>query len=274
MQNGDFHTHSTFDDGKSTLREMAEAAYRLGMKRFGFSGHSYTDFDDSFCMPKARVQDYLDTARTLQSEYAGKMEILVGLELDLFGEKPEGLDYVIGSVHYVRANGRCYSVDDTAGISADAVREGFSGDWYRYTDAYFDLVAKLPEVTGCQWIGHFDLPAKFNQKVPAFDEESPRYLRRALEVMEYLVRLGIPFEVNTGAMSRGYRTVPYPSAVLLKYLHEFGGEVILNSDAHHVSHLGYAFKESEMLLAAAGFDHRLVLTRDGMAEVPLAGGRE
>ena len=38
---GDFHTHSTLDDGKSTLEEMAAAAYDFGVTHFGFSGHSF-----------------------------------------------------------------------------------------------------------------------------------------------------------------------------------------------------------------------------------------
>ena len=37
MWQGDYHTHSTLDDGKSTLEEMAAAAHALGLPRFGFS---------------------------------------------------------------------------------------------------------------------------------------------------------------------------------------------------------------------------------------------
>ena len=35
---GDFHTHSTLDDGKSSLEEMAAAARAAGLTHFGFSG--------------------------------------------------------------------------------------------------------------------------------------------------------------------------------------------------------------------------------------------
>jgi len=37
MLHTDFHTHTTFCDGKSTPREMVEAAYRMGMTDFGVS---------------------------------------------------------------------------------------------------------------------------------------------------------------------------------------------------------------------------------------------
>lgn len=270
MPRGDFHTHSTYDDGKSTLEEMAAAARSLGLTHFGFSGHSYARGDEDYCIPREKVEEYLAQARELQRRYAGEMEVFVGLELDFFGEKPQGLDYVIGSVHSVAGpDGRRWWVDESAAAARRAVEEAFGGDWYRYTDAYYDLAAQLPEKTGCDWIGHFDLVSKFNQQDPRFDEESPRYLKRALEAMEHLAAQGVCFEVNTGAITRGYRAVPYPTLTMLRRLRELGGEVILNSDAHHTSHLCGFFREAEELLREAGFTHRNIWTRGGFQAVGL-----
>ena len=265
----DFHTHSTLDDGKSSLAEMAQAACQLGLKRFGFSGHCWCPWEEDYCIPRDRVGEYLETTRALQRQYAGQMEVFVGMELDLYGERPEGLDYAIGSVHCLLRGGRCYAVDESPEASRRAVDEVFGGDWYRYTDAYYDLVAQLPEKTGCDWIGHFDLVAKFNQQKPCFDEESPRYLKRVLEVLEYLVKQGMCFEVNTGAITRGYRTVPYPAQTILRRLKELGGELILNSDAHHVSHLLGSFQEMESIVKEIGFTHVNVWSKDGLQAVGL-----
>ena len=77
---GDFHTHSTLDDGKSTLEEMAAAAYDLGLTHFGFSGHSFEEYGQDFCLPKKNVPIYLETARKLQEAYRGRMEVFVGME--------------------------------------------------------------------------------------------------------------------------------------------------------------------------------------------------
>ena len=41
----DFHTHTTFCDGKNTPRQMVESAFRKGLTDFGISGHG----DYSFC---------------------------------------------------------------------------------------------------------------------------------------------------------------------------------------------------------------------------------
>ena len=45
-----FHTHTTFCDGKSTAEEMVQRALELGFDRLGFSGHCYTWFDPEFHM--------------------------------------------------------------------------------------------------------------------------------------------------------------------------------------------------------------------------------
>lgn len=269
MLRGDFHTHSTLDDGKSSLADMAAAAHALGLTHFGFSGHSWCPEEADYCIPREKIGAYLSAARALQREYEGRMEISVGLELDFYGDKPEGLDYVIGSVHGLYRDGVFYTVDESPEASRRTVEEGFGGDWYRYTDAYYDLVAQLPERTGCHWVGHFDLVTKFNQVQPSFDETGSRYLRRPLEVLEHLARRGVMLEVNTGAMARGYRDGPYPAPVLLRRFREFGGEVILNSDAHHTSHLCHAFPQARQLLQAAGFRAVHLWSRQGRLPQPL-----
>lgn len=265
---GDFHTHSTLDDGKDTLEEMAAEAYAMGLTHFGFSGHSFEECGQDFCMSRANVPVYLEIARKLREEYRGKMEVFVGLELDYFGEKPEGLDYTIGSVHGIRlGEGQCHYVDVSAETSRQIVDEHFGGDWYRYADAYYDLVADLPGKTGCQWIGHFDLVTKFNEQVQTIDEASPRYLKRALEVLEHVVRQGVALEINTGAMARDYRTVPYPNPILLRKLKEFGGEIVINSDCHHAPQLCYGFDRAVKLAQEAGFTHTNLWTKDGLRPV-------
>ena len=96
---GDFHTHSTLDDGGSTLEEMAQAACARGLTRLGFSGHSWCQWEEDFCLPRDQVPVYLETARALKERYRGKLNLFVGMELDCYGQRPEGLDYGIGSVH-------------------------------------------------------------------------------------------------------------------------------------------------------------------------------
>ena len=102
-----------------------------------------------------------------------------------------------------------------------------------------------------------------------FDEEDPRYWKPALETMEYLVKEGYAFEINTGAISRGYRTAPYPSKRLLRALREFGGSIVFGSDSHSVSTVCSYLPEAIELARECGFQTHCVLTKNGWQEVAL-----
>jgi len=67
------------------------------------------------------------------------------------------------------------------------------------------------------------------------------------------------FEVNTGAISRGYRTMPYPQEPLLKIIRDNGGKVTLGSDSHTVETLDYYFKEARRYLKNIGFEYVYIL---------------
>ena len=55
----DFHTHTTYCDGKSTPRQMVEAAYSMGLTDFGISGHAdYSMWEPGFGMSDAILSAY------------------------------------------------------------------------------------------------------------------------------------------------------------------------------------------------------------------------
>ena len=62
-------------------------------------------------------------------------------------------------------------------------------------------------------------------------------------------------ELNTGAIARKKRTVPYPCPYLWDTLRECGGEVLLSSDSHNKNNLIFGFDEAVRQLKDAGFDH-------------------
>ena len=49
------------------------------------------------------------------------------------------------------------------------------------------------------------------------------------------------FEINTGAISKGYRTTPYPSAGQTEYIRSKGGILIMSSDSHAAGTIGFGF---------------------------------
>lgn len=270
MELRNYHTHTTFCDGQNTVEEMAAAAAALGMRALGFSGHSYTFYDTRYCMAREDLPGYAAAVRAAQSQYRGRMEIYLGVEDDFHGDRPDfPRDYTIGSVHCVLAGGVHYEVDNTQAELERAIREGFGGDVFALTAAYFADVARVLDVTRCDFVGHFDLVTKFNEGGRRFDEEDPRYWKPALEALEHLCAQGAVFEINTGAMARGYRTAPYPAPRLLRAIHELGGAVILSSDAHSAGRLCAHFPEAAALAMRCGFRTCRILTPRGWEDTPL-----
>jgi len=247
------HTHTAFCDGKATPEELVKKAIDLGMDTLGFSGHSYTPFDNGYTMSPTSTEQYARDVRRLQREYADRLHILLGVEQELFAPLVEGdFDYRIGSVHYVCENGEYCSVDDTFDLLESSVRSHFGGDWYRLTRTYYETVAYVADKTDCDIVGHFDLVAKFNERFPRFDERDPRYVGPAIDALDLLLERDVIFEVNTGAVARGYRRLPYPLPIFLHRIAEKRGRVTLSCDAHEADSLLYGFSDACAVLRASG----------------------
>ena len=245
----DLHVHTTFSDGANTPEEVAEYAALSGVKVLGFSDHSYTSFDKSCCMKAEDYEGYKNKINALKEKYKNKLEIRLGIEQDYYSDMPaNGFDYIIGSVHYVKAGDAYITIDDTPEKLLDAVNKHFNGDVYKLIDLYYSTLSDVVEKTDCDIIGHFDLVTKFNENGALFDENDPRYIASSRRAADRLLTYGVAFEINTGAISRGYRTFPYPSDALIKYLRERGGKFILSSDSHSAENICYMFDKFDSLI--------------------------
>ncbi len=249
----ELHTHTTYCDGKNTPEEMVRAALQKGLVRIGFSGHSCTDFDTSWCMRADDIPAYCAEIAALKEKYRGQIEILCGVEQDYYSTASTApFDYVIGSVHYVRCGETYLPVDESAAVLQNGVKTYFSGDFYAFAESYFATVGNVLAKTHADIIGHFDLLSKFNEGGRLFDESHPRYVRAYTAAIDRLLPYGKPFEVNTGAISRGYRTHPYPSDAMLRYIAKKGGKVILCGDSHRADTLCYDFARWDTVCRALG----------------------
>ena len=251
-----YHTHSVFCDGKDTPEDIVRTALDKGFTSLGFSGHMDADIHMDF-------DAYLNEICRLQSVYRDRLEILCGVELDTLYDPASihDVQYIIGSTHFLDVDSRePMSVDNTPEQLQQLAREFYGGDYYRMAAAYYALEATVHERTGCDIIGHFDLVVRFNDQLHFLDEGDPRYLKPALEAMEHLVKSGVPFEINCGAVNRGRKKEPYPNRRLLKALHDFGGEIVISSDAHQKELLDGAFDQAVQIAVECGFTHTNILT--------------
>ena len=171
----DLHTHSTYSDGKASPEEVIFAAIDKGLSEIGLSDHSYTFFDESYCMKKERVEAYKAELAALKAKYAGKISVLCGVEQDAYStESTAGFDYVIGSAHYLKVGGEYFPLDEAEKDFVALCEKGFQGDYYALAEEYFALVAGFADRKDISIIGHFDLITKFNEGGKFFDEGDPR----------------------------------------------------------------------------------------------------
>ncbi len=256
MKKINLHSHTTYCDGTNTAEDMVLSAIDRGFDVFGLSGHSYLDFDDTWCMNPAATDRYFKEVQELKAKYKDKIVLLCGIEQDYFS-KPQvhEFDYVIGSVHcvYSKEFDRYISVDYTAEHLIEGINECYSGDSLAFAEEYYKLVANLPAKTGCDIIGHFDLLTKFNEKHHIFDVSHPRYIAAASAALTNLLAEDIIFEVNTGAISRGYTTAPYPAEPILRQIQEAGGKVIISTDTHSVNTVDFWYQDALDLVKSYGF---------------------
>lgn len=104
---GVFHNHSTYSDGRATLREMAEAAHDLGLQYFGIADHSKASFQANG-LDEKRLLAQIAEIRELNAEFedfriftGSEVDILKDGSLDYSDEILAQLDYAVASVHNV-----------------------------------------------------------------------------------------------------------------------------------------------------------------------------
>lgn len=264
------HTHSAYCDGKDTPEEIILAALDMGFTSIGFSGHSYMDYSPLSVKIGDHTEEYKKDVYRLREKYKEQIDVYCGLEVDMYSACDlQGFDYFIGAVHYLKCGNDYVGFDRTAKDVEDVINRYFGGNGMLYAKAYYKALASLPEYGNFDIIGHFDLITKHSESKCFFDTSSKEYLTVALEAAEALCGKIPLFEVNTGAIARGYRTTPYPSVPILKELKRLGFGAVITSDCHEKSKLNCRFKEAAELLKQCGYKERYILTKQGFIPVSL-----
>ena len=264
------HTHTCYCDGNDTPEDIIISAIKHELQSVGFSGHSYMKYSPLFISKGDKTEEYKKEISYLKEKYKDLIEVYLGLEVEMYSEaNMTGYDYLIGSVHYLKFGNEYVDFDRDEKNVEFIINQYFNGNGMNYAKAYYNTLAQLPEYGDFDVVGHFDLITKFCEKREFFDISSKEYLHSAIEAAEVLVKKIPMFELNTGAIARGYRTTPYPSKDLIKELKRLGFGVVITSDCHNKEYINYKFKESVELLKSCGFKEQYILTKNGFKAVSL-----
>ena len=262
------HQHTNFCDGECSAEEMVLCAIEKGFDSLGFSGHSHSTFSPVYTMTEEKTELYIKEINRLKKVYKDQIEIYLGIEFDYLSDIDFApYDYVIGSVHGFKKNDGFIAFDRSKEVVKGIIDDYFNGDGMQYVKMYYQYMAKLPErCKKLDIVGHFDLVTKFNEGDKLFDTSDKRYIRAAEKALEVLVPTGAAFEINTGAISRGYRTEPYPSEYFLNLIREMGGSVTFSSDAHDARYILLGFDDAVQRAKRAGFKSFRKLTEKGFVD--------
>ncbi len=234
------------------MEAYVERAIELGLREVGFSDHNPLPhgFGANVRMKENELDYYVNRVMDLRYMYRGKIDVMLGLEMDFVEGLEDYLDkqvanypwdYILGSIHYLDSQCRIGSWS-----------KNFPGDTEAHYARYLELLRKMARSGLCDIISHFDV-IKRSGHMPT--ERSAEDISRTLEEMSLA---DVCMEINTS----GYRhpelpePQPYPSLPIVKQALALGIPLTVNSDAHAPDQVGFKFAEMTGFLKAQGC-HRL-----------------
>ncbi|MDR0388110.1 MAG: histidinol-phosphatase [Treponema sp.] len=278
MRYSSLHVHTVFCDGEDEIETYCRAAWERGFASLGFSAHApiyaKTGILSDWHMREDRLAEYLEAVRDAARRWAGKLPVYLGLEADYIQDltgpadpdyRDMGLDYIIGSVHYVFPphGGEPFTVDGPKEDFDRDVRSRFHGDGEALMETYWDALERMIRAGGFDILGHMDLVKKNNQREEWFSLTGGPYRDRARSLAGLIAQSGIVTEVNTGGINRGKTRDAYPSREILAFLREKRVPVTLASDAHRVSDLDGHYDNACRTLREAGYTRTVLFEGKG-----------
>lgn len=261
-----YHTHSHYCDGQGELRDYVEYALGHNFCALGFSGHAPVPFANTFAIKDEEYEAYCREVRQLQQEYAGRIELKLGLEIDYipgvlddFSDfiRRGGLDYFIGSVHLLphpseaeqlrqhksEAAERLWFIDGSRQeIYDEGLHKLFGGDIRAGVRAFFHqnnaMIEQLPRWAAMcgdgrtpAIVGHVDKIVMHN-KNRYFHYDEPWFRDLLYETLQLIKETGCICEINTRGIYKGRHSDFYPAKESIRHMNTLGIPVLVGSDAH------------------------------------------
>ncbi|MDL2255933.1 histidinol-phosphatase [Parabacteroides sp. OttesenSCG-928-G06] len=277
-----YHSHSTFCDGRDTAEVFLQEAIRQGFRAYGFSSHSPLPFETFWNMPAKEMPAYLEEIDRLKKKYSDRIEVYIGLEVDYLDEtynpsidyfQQLPLDYRIGSVHFIPLSDvlteeNMVCIDGPYEDYAAAVDKYFDGNIRKFVERYYQSVYCMVEAGGFDIVGHVDKIYQNGHRYPGFSLDASWYKDPFYACIELIARKGLTVEINTKNLMRKQQLFPHIQNLVL--LHEKGIPVHVNSDTHFPHLVNDGREEAFALIKAAGFTHTRELLEGKWVDCRLA----
>jgi len=218
-----YHTHTyRCRHAVGEEREYVENALKRGLKIFGFSDHTpqWFGIDGYYThmrMYPDQLSEYCSVVRKLQEEYAGQLQIPLGLEVefypDIFGEllpriRDEGVEYMLLGQHWP---GNEYGEPYVGRPTADE----------QLLRRYCYQVMQALDTGLFTYVAHPD--------VIHFVGDAQVYRRYMRPLLQMAKQTDTPVEINLLGIQNNKH---YPNPILWEMAAEERCQVILGMDAH------------------------------------------
>ena len=263
MINSNFHTHTSFSDGKLEATDYCKKAIELGFHSLGFSDHAPVLFPNKYSIQQGKLQEYFAAIKKAKLQFESQLHVFLSLEADYipghtysfnFFREEENLDYIIGSVHlvYHRQKDEMWFID---GGEQDVWDKGlmhiFKGDIKTAVRAFYEQTLEMIEIQKPDVIGHLD-KIKMHNKERFFSQNDSWYKDLITANLQLIKKQNAILEINTRGLYKGRCKELFPSIGILLQAQKMGIPMMLSSDAHHPNELNGAFSKAIEILKDAG----------------------
>lgn len=274
-----FHSHSTFSDGKATPEEFIQAAISRNFPAYGFSCHSPVPFTTRWNMDAGKLRDYIDEIARIRDAYRDKIEVYCGLELDYIDGIPYlpvstlkkmGCDYILGSVHFIDRypDGSLFCFDGKPDNFFRGIEIIYNNDFRKAITAYYEKTRRMVDMDCPDIIGHMDKIKMHNSVLNYFDDGEEWYRKQVNETLDLIAEKGCIIEVSTRGLYKHNPPLLYPDLRAVKEALERKIPVMINSDAHHPDEIGNCFTETAFMLKETGYKTLRVLHKGTWQDLP------
>lgn len=248
MKIANYHCHTAYSDGKKDFEQYIQQALKEGLSMIGFSDHAPLPLDCDWAMPLEKLPIYQQQINSAKRKYQEKIQVYYGLEVDFIPDiisldsdhiRNAGLDYSIGSVHFVDAfpDSTPWCIDCTTNVFRAGLTQIFNGDAKAAISRYYELIRQMVQTTKPDIVGHLDRIRKSNANNQFFDESEPWYKEEILKTLKVIADSGIILEVNTKGYYRKQESEAYPRKWILEEAFKMNIPVHPASDAHHPKYI-------------------------------------
>ncbi len=242
----DSHMHTTLcKHARGPLRAYAEQAERVGLRGITITCHSPmpAGWNPTVRMTAKQLPQYIDMVAEVRAEFAGRVDVRLGLESDYFPGMERWLDdlhhradfsYILGSVHPQTDEYKAMYLEG-------ATRLG-------YERSYFENLADASESGLFDCLSHPDI-VKIVHPTQYKVADHLDTIRRALD---RIARAGTSMELNTSGLHKPYRELN-PGTEILHEMALRHIPVVIGSDAHDAHRVGADFDKALAQLQDAGY---------------------